>query len=303
MFTPPITIATEIFAVIPERFRKSRREPAFGLMRAQLPGGSFIEGPSFDRAGNLYIVDISFGRIFCISPLGMVELFLEYDGEPCGLKIHKDGRFFVTDHRRGLMVVDPVRRTIEPLLEGTANAPFKGVNDLIFSSDGDLYFTDQGMTGLEDPTGRLFRLSVSGELTCLLDNIPSPNGLVLDRSEENILLAVTRGNSIWRVPIASGNVKRVGLFVQLSGGIGPDGLALAQDGGLAIAHIGLGSVWLISARGEPVSRIQSCAGDLITNLAFGGSGNRSLYITESESGSILLARLSVAGQPMFSHQV
>ena len=56
---------------------------------------------------------------------------------------------------------------------------FKGVNDLVFASNGDLYFTDQGQTGLHDPTGRLFRLRQSGKLELVLDGIPSPNGMQL----------------------------------------------------------------------------------------------------------------------------
>jgi len=35
-----------------------------------------------------------------------------------------------------------------------------------------------------------------------------------------------------------------------------------------------------------------------TNVAFGGPGNRDLYITESESGHILKARLPLAGAPL-----
>ena len=40
---------------------------------------------------------------------------------------------------------------------------------------------------------------------------------------------------------------------------------------------------------------------MTTNVAFGGPGNNTLYITESRSGSILAARLPVAGKRMYSH--
>ena len=36
-----------------------------------------------------------------------------------------------------------------------------------FASSGDIYFTDQGQTGLHDPTGRVYRLSPEGRLDCL----------------------------------------------------------------------------------------------------------------------------------------
>lgn len=298
------TSSAEIFASIPTTYRgRARKRAPAAWRRAGAEPDCFIEGPAFDRAGNLFVVDIPFGRIFKVSPSGDVELFLEYDGEPNGLKIHQDGRMFLADHQNGIMVLDPLTKTIGICVGEIGGHPFRGVNDLVFASNGDLYFTDQGETGLHDPSGRLFRLSHSGGLSCLLNNVPSPNGLILDASEDTIFLAVTRGNCVWRVPLASdGSVTRVGIFVQLSGGIGPDGLALDEEGGLAIAHLGLGCVWLTNRKGEPIHRIQSSSGDWITNVAYGGPDYKHLYMTESETGRILVAPVKVPGRIMFSHR-
>ena len=180
---------------------------------------------------------------------------------------------------------------------------FKGVNDLVFASSGDMYFTDQGLTGLQDPTGCLYRLRADGQLDRLLNNIPSPNGLVLNLEENAVFVNVTRANCVWRVPLLPGGMPyKVGVLIQLSGGLGgPDGLAIDSAGNLAVAHIGLGAVWLFSRLGEPLARINSCNGLATTNLAYGGQDNKTLYITESESGSILIAQLDVPGRSMFSH--
>jgi gluconolactonase len=97
-----------------------------------------------------------------------------------------------------------------------------------------------------------------------------------------------------------GTVAKVGTFIQLSGGGGPDGLAMNEDGGLAVAHIGLGVVWIFSRRGEPLFRVESATGAHTTNMAYGGPDRRTLYITESETGSILTARLPTPGLRMFS---
>ncbi len=124
--------------------------------------------------------------------------------------------------------------------------------------------------------------------------------------DESILyVAVTRGNCIWRVPLMpNGGVAKVGLFVQLSGGWGgPDGVAMDADGRLVIAHVGMGSVWVVDRLGEPVYRIRSCTGTHTTNVAFGGRENKTLFITESGTGTILTAELDVPGKMMFSHQV
>lgn len=77
----------------------------------------------------------------------------------------------------------------------------RGVNDLSSDSAGNLWFTDQGQSGLQDPNGRVFHLSSGGDLSMFLSNIPSPNGLILDLNERNLILAVTRANQVWRAPI------------------------------------------------------------------------------------------------------
>lgn len=303
MFATPERLKAEVFARIPERFHVTGRASEWA--RTQLHGAPapvFLEGPSFDLDGNLWLVDIPWGRIFRIDPHGSVELAAEYDGEPNGLKFHPDGRAFIADYRNGIMVLDPRSGRVEPFLERTRLERFKGCNDLFFASNGDLYFTDQGQTGLHDPSGRLFRLRTSGQLELVLQGIPSPNGLVLNLEETAVYLAVTRANAIWRVPLmADGSATKVGVYIQMSGGGGPDGIALDAAGGLAVCHVGFGAVWVFSPRGEPLVRIDSPAGPYTTNCAYGGEDGRTLYMLESRSGSILTARLPVAGQPMYSH--
>jgi len=112
-----------------------------------------------------------------------------------------------------------------------------------------------------------------------------------------------RANAVWRLPLlGSGEVTKAGVFLQLSGGLGgPDGLAIDSEGNLAIAHAGFGTVWLFSRIGEPIYRIKSCTGIRTTNLAYGGADRKTLFITESDTGTILTAKMPVAGNLMYSH--
>ena len=304
LFNPPTIVQTTVFARLPEELKSADQSNAW-VARQPLgtPAGSLLEGPSFDKEGNFWCVDIQNGRVFKVTRDGVFHLIAQYDGWPNGLKFHRDGRIFIADYKNGIMLLDPVNGKVTPYLVEADGAPFKGVNDLFFASNGDLYFTDQGLTGLHDPTGRLFRLSSKGKLTCLLDNIPSPNGLVMNREETQLYLAVTRGNCVWRVPfVCDGGIAKVGMYIQLSGGGGgPDGLALDEEGGLLVAHVGMGSVWTFNAMGEPVHRIKSCMGTHTTNIAFGWPDQGMLYITESATGTILKAQLSVPGKIMYSH--
>jgi gluconolactonase len=303
MFNAPPLIATSVFARLPDAMRKKGHDTEWHRGQPGThPEHSLLEGPAFDRDGTLWCVDIPYGRVFKVSTQGEFSLFAEYDGEPNGLAIHRDGRIFIADYAQGILVLDPQTRKVSPFVTRVRLERLKAVNDLVFASNGDLYFTDQGLSGLHDPTGRVFRVRADGRVDCLLDNIPSPNGIALDPSESMLYVAVTRANAIWRVPLmADGTVAKVGTFIQLSGGGGPDGLAVDSEGNLAVAHIGLGAVWLFSRRGEPIARIQSDVGDHTTNIAFGGADGKTLFITESESGSILQARAPSPGLRLFSH--
>jgi gluconolactonase len=164
-----------------------------------------------------------------------------------------------------------------------------------------MYFTDQGQTGLQDPTGRVYRWR-DGALDLLIGTVPSPNGLVMNLAETQLFVAVTRANAVWRLPLMpDGGVSKVGVFIQLSGGGGPDGMALDSAGNLYVAHVGNGCVWSFSPLGHPLHCIVSCTGLWTTNMAFGGPENRSLFITESDSGTVLRAEVTVAGKKMYSH--
>jgi gluconolactonase len=303
LFGPPSVIETEVFTSMPLRYRRAGQRSAWAdANKSGAAIDSFIEGPSFDRDGNLYIVDIPFGRIFRISPEGDWDLVAEYEGEPNGLRIHKDGRIFITDYNHGLMILDPDRGRVAPFLARRNSERFKGLNDLTFASNGDIYFTDQGQTGLHDPTGRVYRLTPEGSLDCLIANVPSPNGLVLNAEGNVLYLAVTRGNAVWRMPLmADGSVSKVGLFFQFCGSSGPDGLAMDEADSLVVAHASLASAFVLSKKGELLCQIRSCSGGTITNVAYGGGDRKSLYLTESETGTILVARMSVAGRRIYSH--
>lgn len=304
LFDPPPSISTQVFARLPEALRKSGTDTEWHRGQPGThPEHSLLEGPAFDREGTLWCVDIPYGRIFRVSPQGEFSTAVEYRGEPNGLAIHRDGRIFIADYANGIMVLDPATGEVTPFVSRVRLERLKAVNDLVFASNGDLYFTDQGLTGLHDPTGRVFRVRADGRIDCLLDNIPSPNGIALDPSETTLYVAVTRANAVWRVPLMpDGGVAKVGNFIQLSGGGGPDGLAVDSAGNIAVAHIGLGIVWLFSSRGIPIARVESTVGLHTTNMAFGGAQGRTLFITESESGSLLQAQMPAPGLTLFSHR-
>jgi gluconolactonase len=300
MYAPPKDIETSVYARLPEEFHATERPSAWLQGRGAAPTHSFLEGPSFDRAGNLYTVDLAHGRIFRIAPDRSWSVFADYDGIPNGLKLHRDGRIFVADHQNGLLVFDP--ETGERLDDPRTRHAFKGLNDLTFADNGDLYVTDQGKSGYEDLSGAVYRLRPSGERDLIFTGLPSPNGLVMDKTQAILHVSVTRSNQVMSFPLRpeQPGSPRARVFLQLSGSpIGPDGMARDSEGNIAVVHAGFGTVWVFSALGEPLWRVRSSAGLRTTNVAYGGAENRSLFITEAEHGVILEARMPVPGAVVY----
>lgn len=296
-FTAPQVIEARVLTKLPDSFRKKRRN---AWADANKPGheiDSFLEGPSFDRAGNLYVTDIPYGRIFRISPALEWTLVAEYDGWPNGSCFHRDGSLWITDYRRGLLRWSSGNP--EPVLAHRNSESFKGVNDLTFDAEGNCYFTDQGQTGLHDPSGRVYRLRANGQLDLVVGGIPSPNGVALDATGKVIFIAVTRANQVWRGPLlADGSVTKVGAFRTFFGASGPDGMAVDVDNGLVVAHASLGGAFYLNARGEITHFVRSPAGSTVTNVAY-RPGTSKLVMTESETGSILEADLPSKGAALY----
>ncbi len=294
---PPLVKKLDLYASLPSSFRKPHASAWATANRPSAVVDSFLEGPVFDRHGNLYITDIPFGRIFRIDREKQWSLVAEYDGEPNGLKFLGPDTLVIADYKNGLLSLHLESGRISPLLERRNTERFKGVNDLTFDSQGNLYFTDQGQTGMHDPTGRVYRLRRdNGGLDLLLANVPSPNGLVLDRTETILYVAATRGNCVWRVPLLpDGGVSKVGVFFSTNGPSGPDGLALDSLGRLVVANPGIGRVWLLDEYAAPEVILESARGALLTNVAFGGDDHRRIFVTDSSSGSILCTDLQTPG--------
>lgn len=128
---PPIRLDAQPFTSLPDEWAVPGTSAAAGAnewannILAGKAVNSFLEGPCFDSAGNLYVVDIPFGRIFRITPDGSWSLFASYDGWPNGLKVTSDGRILVADHRQGLVEITETGKAVV-LVSGYRGERFRG---------------------------------------------------------------------------------------------------------------------------------------------------------------------------------
>ena len=114
LYPLPKDIPTEVFARVPEKLRRVGGRPAWG--GANRPGHDidcFLEGPAFDKSGNLYVVNIPYGEIFKISPSGNFSIIAEYDGWPNGMKVDEEGYLIIADYKKGIIKIKARRKAIK----------------------------------------------------------------------------------------------------------------------------------------------------------------------------------------------
>ena len=275
-------LVAKIWSRMPEQYHyKGEPNDWVKMTRPGQSLHSFLEGPEFDSEGNLWLVDVPYGRIFKIDTAGNWSLHHQYDGEPHSIKKKSDGNFILTDYKNGLLEYDG-KDSINPLI--TADK-FKGLSDLTIAENGDIWFTDSGRTSLSDPTGNVFCLKNDGELVHVLDNVPYPNGIALSPDGKLVYVAATRANAVWRFMADYPDPKwpMVGTHIQMSGGLGPDGLAVHENGNLAVAHAQAGRAYLYNIFGDTLAQIDLPDGLWVTSLIFNGNN---LYIVEAQTGTI-----------------
>ncbi|KAK2486099.1 hypothetical protein H9L39_00026 [Fusarium oxysporum f. sp. albedinis] len=295
--TPPPVLEPTLLTTLPSKFRLVGVSEHSTNQKRGRPLDSFLEGPVV-RGNTLYLTDIPYGRIFAVNLTTKEwDLVIQYDGEPNGLAWHEQRhQLLIADFKQGILALDLQTKTITTVMDRFNGERLKGPNDLIVGRDGSIIFTDQGMSGLQDPTGRVYRISSSfntgsgdNRVEVLLRNCPSPNGLVLDKDEKNLFVAMTRDNSVWLAPLyPDGSAQRTGRFSSYFGVGGPDGLLTNGEGDLFVAHSTLGTVFVHRKDGTPRAAITTNGfGSGTTNLTWGGGDGKTLYIVESESGTIL----------------
>lgn len=280
---------------LPSQLRKPRKTSTWG--EANKPGqhlNGFIEGPTFLPDGKLAVVDIAYGRILAVDLAADAwSMLASYDGEPNGMALDSQGNLVIADYRRGLLGLHVESQTLTELCPRRHSESFKGLNDVITSPGhpDTFYFTDQGQTGLHDPTGRVYRFD--GErLDLLISNGVSPNGLALSADGHVLFVSMTRDNSIWRIPLhPDGGVSKVGKFCQMFGTSGPDGLALTDAGDLLVAHASLGSVFRFAPNGELREILYTQVGATVTNVTLDPADPNRIFVTESSSNTILTLEL------------
>lgn len=258
------------------------------------------EGPAFDRAGNLFFVDWEKSAVMRRTPDGDLSEWVNTGGIPAGLAFDRDGNLYIADEgdaTHGVLRVTP-DKTITTLVDAYEGTPLNGANDLVFDANGVLYFSDPWRSSLENPIGGFYRLFPDGRLERIDTGLVFPNGVAVDAVGTAVYLAETGHRRILRYAIgADGAVGPREHWADVPGGPGPDGMAFDVRGNLYVAHFGASRVAVFDRTGAEIGAVD-IPGPKVTNCAFAPDG-AGLVVTEVATGSVYLAEIGVAGQPLY----
>ncbi|HET7102886.1 MAG TPA: SMP-30/gluconolactonase/LRE family protein [Terracidiphilus sp.] len=303
--------------------------PSGAVLERVATGFEWLEGPVWAN-GSLYFADIHKNAIRKWTPGKGVSLFLHPSGyqgaapyggpEPGsnGMTLDPQGRLTVAGHAqrdiyRFEALTPGAQKTI--LVDSYEGKRLNSPNDLVYKSDGALYFTDPPY-GLRkqndsDPAKQLkvngvYRIPHAASqrpgsapqnsaLQLLVSDLPRPNGIAFSPDEKYLYVDNSEPQKIWmryRVlpdgKLADGKVFCDATSDKRRGG--PDGMKVDREGNIYSA--GPGGVWILSPEGRHLGTL--LIPEVVGNVAWGGPDHKTLYIMAT--GSIYRVRLKIAGQ-------
>jgi gluconolactonase len=271
-----------------------RIDPRLGEFRLERVAGGFefTEGPVWAPDGALLFSSPNTNAIYRLDPgAGRVTVFRSKSGyagvdigryhQPGsnGLAFSPDGRLTICQHgNRRVIRVNPHGDTTV-LADRYDGARLNSPNDLVYASDGTLYFTDPPF-GLPDESERelpfsgVYRVR-DGAVQLVTDELNGPNGIALSPDERWLYVGDWDPDhkAVMRYDVATGRGELLCDLTDEPGEDAIDGLEVDPDGNLLVC--GPGGLWVLSPAGEKRGLIE--LPEAPHNLTRAPDG--SLYIT------------------------
>ncbi len=222
---------------------------------------------------------------------------------PVGNAVNKAGELLTVEAKRLLRGgADGNQAPIATGYPGAkGNTPFDTLNDAVVHKNGTVYVTDPGYFADPPPdTNRLYRIAPDGAISVAdqFQNVPRPNGVALSPDQKILYVGFERPAAGLKPYIEKYNVRDDGSlaehahFVELDIDSSPDGVEVDYAGNVYVANKAGVTVWNKDAK-----KIGNVAvPDQPTGLAFGGDGNKTLFITTAGT-KIYTLKVNVPGIP------
>jgi len=251
-----------------------------------------IEGPAFDEAGNLYVVNFQKdGTIGLVKPNGDVQLFLTLPEGSTANSIQFDskGNMYLADFTgHNVLKVNIKNKKVSVYSHAAFNQP----NDLCINSKNQLFASDPNW---KESTGKLWRIDKGGKAVMLTDQMGTTNGIELSPDEKILYVNESVQKKIWAFDVDSkGNISNKRLFAEFPD-FGFDGMKCDKQGNLYATRYGKGVVVVLSPDGKVIREVQ-LKGKNCSNLVFGGLNGKLVYVTLQDRKGMEMFRNDVAGK-------
>ncbi|MCG8602919.1 MAG: SMP-30/gluconolactonase/LRE family protein [Verrucomicrobiales bacterium] len=263
-------------------------------VREYTPKNSFtrgVEGPACDREGNLYAVAFEEKRnIGIVTPDGKVSVFvtLPEGSAGNGIRFNRAGIMFVADYTgHNILRIDPESKEITVHAhEPTMHQP----NDITIGPDETLYASDPDW---KKGDGAIWRIEADGTVTQLADNKGTTNGIEVSPDGKTLFVAESKQQRVLAYDLDKSGISNERVLITFEEH-GLDGIRCDIDGNLYITRHGAGQILKLSPEGKILQTIE-LPGSMPSNLCFGGTDGKTVYITEVENQQILTFRADRPG--------
>ena len=286
-------------------------------------GLAFPEGPVALSDGAVLVVEIQRGTLTRVAEDGTQSIVAELGGGPNGAALGPDGHCYICNNggfewhegRDGRVFpgeqpanytggrierVDLKTGAVETLYEACNGERLKGPNDLVFDRTGGFWFTDHGKTSprTRDRTGVFYAAADGSRIEEVIFPMEAPNGIGLSPDEKTLYVAETPTGRLWAYAIASPGALDVDvprrMLAQRPDFHMFDSLAVDASGNVCVATLITGGITSHSPDGSTVEFF-AMPDVLTTNIAFGGEGLQTAYITLSSTGKLIKATWPTPG--------
>jgi gluconolactonase len=293
--------------------------PADATIERVASGFTWVEGPIWISTGYLMFAEITSNSIRKVTPDGVVSIFMQPSGykgtapyggrEPGsnGMTLDAKGRLTVAGHaQRDVWRLESLEANgqVTVLADSYEGKKLNSPNDLVYKSDGSLYFTDPpyGLPTQKDGDS-IKELQVNGvyripkafdqkpgvapardQLQLVVKDLPRPNGIAFSPDEKYLYVDNSEPKKLWmRYRVKDdGTLTDAKVFYDATSDTrpgGPDGMKVDQTGN--VYSTGPGGVWIFTPEGKVLGVILTP--ERASNVAWGGVGRKTLYITASSS--------------------
>ncbi|HEY4392888.1 MAG TPA: SMP-30/gluconolactonase/LRE family protein [Polyangia bacterium] len=232
-----------------------------------------------------------------------------------GMAVDGNGNLVTANHGVGGIVSYSVPGgTKTTIISSYMGHRFNSPNDLTIRNDGTIYFTDpsfQAPSPTPQSTTGVYMVppGASPTATELLSSLSNPNGITLSLDQKT--LYVGHGGGVYSYAVnTDGTIGTTATHVDASNldNNATDGMAIDCAGDLYIVRVNTHDIDVVSFGGSPGGAGTHLAtitgipgGGQLTNLAFGGSDHKTLYITVQGAGTtqrgVFKLAMPIAGMP------